>query len=57
MIELKKLRKNITLQDKKRAKYIKQAMKEAHALGYSNNEDDYHNYIHQRIDELIGEYK
>jgi len=57
MIELKKLRKSITLQDKKRAKYIKQAMKEAHALGYSNNEDDYHNYIHQRIDELIGEYK
>tara|TARA_R110002051_G_scaffold308328_2_gene379950 strand:- start:1329 stop:1541 length:213 start_codon:yes stop_codon:yes gene_type:complete len=45
------------LQTRKRAACIKLAMLEAYTLGYSNNEDDYHNYIHQRIDELIGEYK
>ena len=41
----------------RRAVAIKQAMKEAHTLGHSNNDDVYHNYIEQRIDDLLGELK
>ena len=40
----------------RRAVAIKQAMKEAHDHKF-NNDDDYHNYIEQRIDDLLGELK
>ena len=44
------------LQDMKRVKCIKLAMLEAHER-YSKDSDDYHAFIHQRIDDLMGEIK
>ena len=40
----------------KRVKCIKLAMLEAHER-YSKDSDDYHAFIHQRIDDLMGEIK
>jgi hypothetical protein len=45
-----------TLQNMKRVKCIKLAMLEAHER-YSKDSDDYHAFIHQRIDDLMGEIK
>lgn len=44
------------LQDMKRVKCIKLAMIEANE-NYSKDSDDYHAFIHQRIDDLMGEIK
>ncbi len=44
------------LQDMKRVKCIKLAMIEANE-SYSKDSDDYHAFIHQRIDDLMGEIK
>ena len=44
------------LLDMKRVKCIKLAMIEAHE-SYSKDSDDYHAFIHQRIDDLMGEIK
>ena len=44
------------LQDMRRVKCIKLAMLEAHER-YSKDSDDYHAFIHQRIDDLMGEIK
>lgn len=43
------------LHDMKRVKCIKLAMLEAHDR--FDNDNDYHNFIHQRIDDLMGEIK
>ena len=45
-----------TLQNMKRVKCIKLAMIEANE-NYSKDSDDYHAFIHQRIDDLMGEIK
>jgi hypothetical protein len=44
------------LQNMKRGRCIKLAMLEAHE-SYSKDSDDYHAFIHQRIDDLMGEIK
>ena len=44
------------LLDMKRSKCIKLAMIEAHER-YSEDSDDYHAFIHQRIDDLMGEIR
>ena len=43
------------LYDMQRAKCIKLAMLEAHDR--FDDDNDYHNFIHQRIDDLMGEIK
>ena len=44
------------LYDSKRVKCIKLAMLEAHER-YSEDSDEYHAFLHQRIDDLMGEIK
>ena len=56
-IEIEDINKEVRiLLDMKRSKCIKLAMIEAHER-YSEDSDDYHAFIHQRIDDLMGEIR